>query len=115
MNEDLLELEDELGLNEAPKGASTISDEEKIYNKSLSFVKKAMEDVMQEILISLPDASKHMCYIHSIDITPKGKVEVKFSTPSTDRKDELYEHVENCIKLQIESVKQAPKRRFLFF
>lgn len=75
-----------------------------VYNKSLGVIKEAMKRVVQEILITLPDGTSHIVYLTGLKFSDSaaGQVEIEFNTPSTDRKAELYEHVEKCVIIQIQ-------------
>lgn len=74
-----------------------------VYEKSLGLVREAMKEVIQEILIELPDGTAHIVYIMGLKFSDnRGQVEIDFNTPSEDRKDELYAHVENCVKIQLQ-------------
>lgn len=87
------------------------------FDKSLDIIKESMKGVIQEILLTLPDGTAHMVYITGLKMsdTVKDEVEVSFNTPSTDRKAELYEHVENCVKIQLEQqFKEIKKKKFWF-
>lgn len=86
-----------------------------LFNKSFDIIKKSMEDVKQEIVITLLDGSAHIVYIHSVKILGNS-VEVNFSTLSDDRKDELAPHVDECIKMQIYNhLKEYNKRKKFSF
>lgn len=86
-----------------------------VYEKSLSVVKEAMKSVIQEVLIKLPDGSAHIVYITGLKFseTEKGALDIEFNTPSEDRKDELYAHVENCVKIQFEEYFSKNKKSWL--
>ena len=86
--------------------------DEVLYDKSVSVIKEAMETVLQEILVTLPDSTVHMVYITKFDVV-KNKVTYEFSTPSKDRKDELAVHVDKCLGLQMAQYKK-PERRIKF-
>lgn len=73
-----------------------------VYEKSLGVVRDAMKDVIQEILIELPDGTAHIVYIMGLKFSDKNQIEVDFNTPSEDRKDELYVHVEKCVRIQLQ-------------
>lgn len=89
----------------SPKG-------EEIFNESLRVVKDAMKNVVQEILLTLPDGSSHMVYVTGLEMSNNktGELTVLFNTPSEDRKAELYPHVENCIKIQLQEHFQQKKK-----
>lgn len=116
MNDEIKELDDFVKATEEASEEASPSYEEgakQIYEKSLSLVKEAMKNVKQEILITLPDKTNHICYVMNVHIKPNGECTVDFSTPTESRKAELAEHVENCIKIQIEQVlKNPPKKRW---
>lgn len=73
-----------------------------LYERSLKIIKDSMGLVKQEILLTLPDGTPHIVYVTDVNISPKGEVSVNFGTPSEERKGELSEHVEKCIKIQIQ-------------
>ncbi|AWD90472.1 head vertex assembly chaperone [Erwinia phage Cronus] len=101
------------GLEKFSEDSSPSGEELKAYEESLRLIKEAMSHVIQEILLTLPDGSAHMVYVNGIKMseTVRGEVEVEFSTPSTERKDELYPHVEDCIKMQLtEHFAKKPKK-----
>ncbi len=81
-----------------------------VYEKSLELVRSAMKNVIQEILINLPDGTSHIVYITGLNFLDNGSVGIDFSTPSEDRKDELYAHVEKCVKIQIQDYFKKNKK-----
>lgn len=112
---DLSDLDLEI-VEETPSLEGEFERSERIYQKSLDIVKKAMENVIQEILITLEDGSEHIVYITSLDNIEGNGVSVSFSTLSEDRKAELAPHVEKCIKIQIEqALMEHKKKRFKLF
>lgn len=74
-----------------------------IFNKSLDIVKKSLEDIQQEMVIIL-NGEYHIVYINKISVGENGECYIDFNTPSESIKNELYVHVEKCVKLQIESI-----------
>ena len=52
----------------------------------------------------------HLVYVHKLNISPSGEVTIEFSTPSEAHKDELYPHVEACVKQQIQSALKTKKK-----
>ncbi|QLA10639.1 hypothetical protein TH2_071 [Shewanella phage Thanatos-2] len=77
-------------------------------SKDQEIIKQAMSNVIQEMLIMLPDNTSHLVYILSLDMTSKG-LKVEFNTLSEDRRDELAVHVEKCIMAQLEEITPKPK------
>ncbi len=89
---------------------------ERIFKKSLDIVQKAMENVIQEILVTLEDGSNHMVYVTLLRAEEDGRVTLEFSTLDESRKAELTPHVENCIKIQIQqALAEKKKKRFKLF
>lgn len=88
-------------------------EERDLFDKSLNLVKEAMKNVLQEVLIVLPDKTSHIVYITDLKAKDDGGIEVGFNTPSEDRKEELYPHVVNCIKAQIEEVSQTRESKVI--
>lgn len=80
------------------------------FNESLDLIKKAMKDVVQEMIINLGDGTSHIIYVHKISYL-NGEISVDFSTLSDERKDELWPHVEACVRAQIASVPDPFNRR----
>lgn len=77
-----------------------------------SIIKESMKSVKQEIVITLPDGTIHLIYLH--DISYKGKqLIIDFSTPSEDRKDELGPYVKDCIMAQVNQ--KSNKKAFSLF
>lgn len=74
-----------------------------IFNKSLDLIRKGLKNVKQEMIIKIDD-QYHIVYINNIGIDENGECYIEFSTPDESMKDELYVHVEKCVKLQIESI-----------
>ena len=83
--------------------------EKDLFDKSYSLVKESMKNVIQEVLLTLPDGSSHMVYITEMNVIGDNQVEVFFNTPSEDRKEELYPHVIECIKTQYHEAKSSKK------
>lgn len=81
-----------------------------VYEKSLGVVREAMKEVIQEILIELPDGTAHIVYIMGLKFSDRNEVEIDFNTPSEDRKDELYAHVENCVRIQLQDYFKKNKK-----
>ncbi|ANA49387.1 head formation protein [Salmonella phage SEA1] len=110
----------ELDLNlevveEAPSQEGEFERTERVYQKSLDIVKKAMSNIVQEILLTLEDGSSHIVYVTSINHNGN-EISVDFSTLSEDRKAELAPHVEKCVKIQIEqALAERNKKRFKLF
>lgn len=112
---DLSDLDLEI-IEDSPSQEGEFERMERIYQRSAEIVKKAMENVIQEILITLEDGSNHVVYVTSLTAIEGGGVSLEFSTLSEDRKAELTPHVEKCIKMQIEhSLKEKKKNRFKLF
>lgn len=79
-----------------------------LYDKSLGIIKEAMEDVLQEILITLEDGTDHIVYLTKIEIIGS-EVSYGFSTPSEDRKADLTPHVEKILKMQLDEILKSAK------
>lgn len=100
---------------ESPSSEGEEQRKERIFKESLKIIQNAMENVIQEILITLEDGSNHLVYITKLDWN-NGQVIIDFATLDQDRKAELIPHVEKCIKIQIEeALAQRKKKRFKFF
>lgn len=112
---DLSELE--VQEQENPSSEGDLALEQRNFERSLKIVQDAMENVIQEILLTLEDGSAHMVYITKLDISPSGQVDLEFSTLEQDRKAELAPHVEQCVKIQIQQAMKEykPKKRFNIF
>lgn len=96
---------------EAPLEEGEFERSQRIFDKSHKIIQEAMSTVIQEMVIKL-DGREHLVYIHSVDISPKGEVNISFSSPDEEMRDTLYPHVMNCLKAQFEAV---PKKRGFFF
>ncbi|UPW42404.1 head formation protein [Salmonella phage CF-SP2] len=112
---DLSDLDLEV-VEDTPSQEGEYERSERLYQRSMDIIKKAMDNVVQEILITLEDGSQHIVYVTSIDSVDGTGVSVGFSTLSEDRKAELAPHVEKCIKIQIEqALVERNKKRFKLF
>lgn len=87
--------------------------ERNLFDKSYDLVQQAMENVIQEVLIELPDGTTHIVYITKLKALKDGGIEINFNTPSEDRKPELYPIVEKCIQTQIEQATEERKRKLI--
>ncbi|AFL47522.1 head vertex assembly chaperone [Acinetobacter phage ZZ1] len=81
-----------------------------LFNQSFDIIKDAMKDVKHEMVITLEDDTHHIVYIHGCDVDVSGRISLDFSTPSTDRKDELGKHVEAALT-QLALNEPAPNPR----
>jgi hypothetical protein len=98
--------------DEKPSEKSNTSDKS-VFDKSLDIIKEAMSDVMQEMVIII-DNEPHLVYIQSLDIN-RGQVEFTYSTLSDVPKEELVQHIENCIKAQIKNIESKTFLQRLFW
>lgn len=96
---------------EAPLEEGEFERSQRIFDKSHKIIQEAMSTVIQEMVIKL-DGKEHLVYIHSLDISPTGEVNISFSSPDEEMRDTLYPHIMNCLKAQFEAV---PKKRGFFF
>ncbi len=111
-----LELENLEVDTESPSYEGEFERTERMFKKSLEIVQKAMENVIQEILVTLEDGSNHIVYVTSLNIEDDGRVSLEFSTLDESRKAELVPHVENCVKIQIQqALTTVNKKRFKLF
>ena len=80
-----------------------------LFTQSFDIIKKAMKNVIQEIVITLEDDSAHIIYLHKFEVDSEtGAVSIDWSTPSSDRKTELEPHLEKCLEMQISAFKDNP-------
>lgn len=102
---------------ETPSSEGEFERTERMFKKSLEIVQTAMENVIQEILITLEDGSSHVVYVTAIDIQPNGRVSLDFATLDEERKADLTPHVEKCVTMQIQQAMAEikSKNRFKFF
>lgn len=83
-----------------------------LFNQSFDLIKQAMKTVKQEIVITLLDGTPHIIYLHDAVIQEDGSLRTDWSTPSTDRKDELGVELEKCIAAQFNlHIKRPPARK----
>lgn len=104
--------------DETPSQKGEFERTERMFKKSLEIVQKAMENVVQEILITLEDGEEHIVYVTSLDLNERGQVSLEFSTLDESRKADLAPHVEKCIKIQIQQAHaeiMRKKKRFKLF
>ena len=104
--------------DETPSQEGEFERMERIYQRSAEIVKKAMENVIQEILITLEDGEEHIVYVTSLHLDESGQVSLEFSTLDESRKADLAPHVEKCIKIQIQQAHaeiMRKKKRFKLF
>ena len=111
-NEFDLESELEKFEQESPSEEGDFERQERVFKKSHEIIQEAMKTVIQEIVIKL-NGQSHLVYVHGLDISPKGEVSIEFSTPSEAHKEELYPHVEACVKQQIQDALK-PKKKSLW-
>lgn len=117
LNELDLDLSDLEVQEDTPSSEGEFERTERMFKKSLEIVQAAMENVIQEILITLEDGSSHVVYVTTLDIQPDGRVSLDFSTLDQEKKAELTPHVENCVKIQIQQAmtEYKFKKRFKLF
>lgn len=109
---DLSELET---VDDSPASAGEFEREERIFQESLKTVRKAMENVVQEILITLEDGTNHMIYVTRL-AWENNQAVIEFATLDESRKAELVPHVEKCVRMQIEqALAERTKKKFKFF
>ena len=114
---DLSDLDLEI-VEDTPSQEGEFERMERIYQRSAEIVKKAMENVIQEILITLEDGEEHIVYVTSLHLDESGQVSLEFSTLDESRKADLAPHVEKCIKIQIQQAHaeiMRKKKRFKLF
>ena len=104
-----LESELEKFEQESPSEEGDFERQERVFRKSHEIIQEAMKTVIQEIVIKL-NGQSHLVYVHKLNISPSGEVTIEFSTPSEAHKDELYPHVEACVKQQIQSALKTKKK-----
>lgn len=102
-------------VDESPSEEGEDIRKERVFNESLKIVRSAMENVIQEILITLEDGSHHIVYITKLDWVD-GKIVMDFAVLDQDRKAELAPHVEKCVTMQVQQAfNERTKKKFKFF
>lgn len=82
-----------------------------LFNQSFDLIKKAMKTVKQEIVITLLDGTPHIVYLHDAVIQEDGSLRTDWSTPSTDRKEEIGVELEKCIAAQFNLHIKRPAKK----
>lgn len=87
--------------------------EDRGYIKSLSMVQDAMKNIKQEMVIKIGE-EHHIVYITDIIITHDAGIAISYNTLDESKRDELYPHIEKCVRMQIEELMQANKSQNRF-
>lgn len=82
-----------------------------IFDQSLDVIKQAMENVIQEIVITLEDGTYHIVYLTKFEINGSA-ISYEFNTPDESRKPDLIPHIEHILKMQIQQ--HANKKMFAY-
>lgn len=102
-------------VDESPSSEGEEQRKERLFNESLKTIQAAMENVIQEILIKLPDGSSHLVYITKLD-WDNGQIIMDFAVLDQERKAELTPHVKKCVTMQVQEAYNARvKKKFKFF
>ncbi|AAP75945.1 gp40 head vertex assembly chaperone [Escherichia phage RB69] len=103
-------------VDESPSSEGEDIRKERVFNESLKIIRSAMENVIQEILITLEDGSHHISlyYKTSTGLMVKSKWTLQFLTRT--EKAELAPHVEKCVTMQVQQAfNERAKKKFKFF
>lgn len=104
-------------VQDSPSSEGEEQRKERIFQESLKIVQQAMDNVIQEILITLEDGTSHLVYVTKLNWN-NGQVELDFATLDSERKAELTPHVEKCIRIQLEEALKTSvksRKKFKFF